>query len=116
MDRRRVSGRADTARGGDGTRGLHGGRGTRAAGRWEWHSGTSFLDNPGKPLLLAGGYVFPRRGGASVEDAIAVGLRTRRTAWTLKTVDAEADDVQLLTDGRTLYVLGGTRLRAYPLT
>ncbi|WP_265584755.1 hypothetical protein [Streptomyces justiciae] len=83
---------------------------------WEWHSDTSFLDNPGEPPLLAGGYVFPRRGGASVEDAIAVGLRTRRTAWTLKTVDAEADDVQLLTDGRTLYVLRGTRLRVHPLT
>lgn len=83
---------------------------------WSWRRGESFLSNPAPPPLLAGGYVFPQRDGTSLEEAIAVDLRTHRTAWTLKSVDREVDDAQLLSDGRTLYVLRGTRLRAYPLT
>ncbi|MCT9082417.1 PQQ-like beta-propeller repeat protein, partial [Streptomyces fulvoviolaceus] len=83
---------------------------------WEWRSRLSVPDSPAPPPLLAGGYVFPQRGSASVEDAIAVDLRTHRTAWTLKSVDSEAAETKLLSDGRVLYVLRGTRLRAYPLT
>lgn len=54
--------------------------------------------------------------GGSREDAIAVDLRTHKTAWTIKSVDSEPSDVQLLADDRTLYVLRGKRLKAYPLT
>ncbi|MFF4274667.1 protein kinase [Streptomyces sp. NPDC001536] len=83
---------------------------------WTWKSNRTLVDKPAPPPLLAAGYVFPQTGGVLQEEATAVDLRTHKTAWTLKTVDAQAAQVRLLTDGRSLYVLRGTRLRAYPLT
>ncbi|MDO0936986.1 hypothetical protein QQY66_36690 [Streptomyces sp. DG2A-72] len=47
---------------------------------------------------------------------VAVDLRTHRTAWTLKSIDSAATEPRLLADDRTLYVLRGNRLRAYPQT
>ncbi len=82
--------------------------------RWSW-SHSYFWFGPVAPPLLAGGYVFPRVA-ASTEDACAVDLRTHKTAWTLKSVDAEAADLQLLADSQRLYVLRGSRLRGFPLT
>ncbi|MEV7886289.1 protein kinase domain-containing protein [Streptomyces sp. NPDC002817] len=83
---------------------------------WTWKSNRALIDKPAPPPLLAAGYVFPQTGGVLQEDAVAVDLHTHKTAWTLKTVDAQAAHVTLLTDSRSLYVLRGTRLRAYPLT
>lgn len=85
---------------------------------WDWQRPGIVASGAAPPPLLAGGYVFPQTGafGGSREDAIAVDLRTHKTAWTIKSVDSEPSDVQLLADDRTLYVLRGKRLKAYPLT
>ncbi|MEU7659978.1 outer membrane protein assembly factor BamB family protein [Streptomyces lincolnensis] len=85
---------------------------------WSWERPGTLSGGASPPPLLAGGYVFPQTGnglGGAPEDAVAVDLRTHRTAWTLKSVDSEPADVQLLADPRTLYVLRGNRLRAHPL-
>ena len=96
-------------------------RSDRRKALWTWDRPGLHNSGPAPAPLLAGGYVFPRTATALVpdaEDAIAVDLRTHRTAWTLRpaTEDAATDDAQLLTDGRTLYVLRGNRVRAVPLT
>jgi outer membrane protein assembly factor BamB len=83
--------------------------------RWAWERPGTLAAGPSPPPLLAGGYVFPQTDGGAAEDAIAVSLRTHRTAWTLKTAEREYAEPQLLADDRTLYVLRGSSLRAFPL-
>jgi outer membrane protein assembly factor BamB len=83
---------------------------------WTWQRTGDHHNEPAPPPLVAGGYVFPQAGGYAAEDAVAVDLRTHRTAWTLKSVEPEPGyATQLLADDRTLYVLHGKRLRAFPL-
>ncbi|MEV1082294.1 PQQ-binding-like beta-propeller repeat protein [Streptomyces sp. NPDC050211] len=86
---------------------------------WSWERPGTIGSGAAPPPLLAGGYVFPQSAvnlTSPEEDAVAVDLRTHRTAWTLKSIDNAATEPQLLADDRTLYVLRGDRLKAYPLT
>ncbi|MEV6173975.1 protein kinase [Streptomyces sp. NPDC051954] len=85
---------------------------------WNWERPGTIGSGAAPPPLLAGGYVFPQTAvnlTSPVEDAVAVDPRTHRTAWTVKSIDGAATEPQLLADERTLYVLRGDRLKAYPL-